>query len=445
MTLDERLTNCAVIGAAGKMGRGIVLVLLREMISTDLRMKRPLSKLICIDRSSEGLSTLRTYLQQQMLKFAERNISQLRSWFKDNDSLVDNGEIIEHFLNQCSDIISTDSSYNFLNETQMVFEAVYENLEIKNAIYSEIKTICPKSCLFFSNTSSIPISELNYRNDLFGRLIGFHFYNPPAVQKLVEIITADQNKPEDIKLAQDLIKRLKKLAVPSNDIAGFIGNGHFIREGLFYIRELDKLPFSSAASLYLVNEITQKLMFRPMGIFQLIDYVGLDVFAMICKTMGTYIQEDFSSDLLTQLNNINYKGGQFGDGSQKDGFFIYNQGKIKAVFDSKAKEHIEIEQIQKELKNIKFPEHSENWKSLSRSGNDAYIESSFNLYLSSTNLPEQKAINYLQNSRLIALNLVKAGVADDIKYVNDVMTNGFFHLYGPASDLISCIPEAENE
>ena len=445
MTIDERLSHCAVIGAAGKMGRGIALVLLKEMISTDLRLKRPLSKLICIDRSSESLDTLKDYLDVQMLKFAERNISQLRSWFADDVTLVDNTEIIEHFLKLCSRMVSTDSAYNFLNRTHMVFEAIFEDLNIKSEVYSEIKNICPKGCLFFSNTSSIPISELNYRNDLYGKIIGFHFYNPPAVQKLVEVVTIEQNSQDDIDLSLELIKRFNKLAVPSNDVAGFIGNGHFIREGLAYIREVDKLPYSNAASLFLINEITQKLMFRPMGIFQLIDYVGIDVFSMICKTMGTYIEEDFSAEVLNRLIEITYKGGQYGDGSQKDGFFIYEQGKIKAVFDWKIKEHLEIDFIQKELENIKLPELIENWKSLSRSKNLDYIKTTFESYLNSSNLAENKAIEYLNSSRKIAQNLVTNGVAQKIEDVNAVMVNGFFHLYGPASEILDCIPETPHE
>lgn len=443
MTLDDRLNNCAVIGAAGKMGRGIVLVLLKEMISTDLRLKRPLSRLICIDRSCEGLSTLRLYLQEQMLKFAERNIAQLRKWYKKDSTLVDNEEMIKHFLEQCAAIVLTDSSYTFLNETQMVFEAVFESLEVKNSVYSQIKNICPKSCLYFSNTSSIPISELNYRNDLFGKLMGFHFYNPPAVQKLVEVITTEQNKREDIELSLQLIKRVNKLAVPSNDIAGFIGNGHFIREGLFYIREIDRLPFSSAAALYFVNEVTQKLMFRPMGIFQLIDYVGIDVFYMICRTMEKYIKEDFTASALQRMIELNIKGGQYGDGSQKNGFFTYEKGVLTAVFDWQKKEYFKLESIQNELGELKFPKLKESWRSLSRSTNPEYLQSVFKTYLSAPSLPEQKALVYLNNSRKIALDLVKNGVADDICHVNDVMTNGFFHLYGPASELLNMIPEAD--
>lgn len=445
MTIDDRLTNCAVIGAAGKMGRGIVLVLLQEMISTDLRLKRPLSKLICIDRSCEGLISLREYLDSQMLKFAERNISKLREWYSEKKDLIDNSEIIEFFLKQCRSIIVTDSSYTFMNNTQMVFEAVFENLEIKNSVYGEIKEICPETCLFFSNTSSIPISVLNKQNNLKGRLLGFHFYNPPAVQKLVEVISCKGNKREDVKLALDLISRLKKLAVPSNDIAGFIGNGHFIREGLYYLREIEKLPYSNVASLLFINEITQNLMFRPMGMFQLIDYVGIDVFKMICSTMSTYIDEDFSSSILDSMLKAEIKGGQFGNGSQKDGFFKYEKGKLAAVFDWENKTYQAIDQVKKELASANIPQLSENWKSLSRSRNFEFITNTFKEFSNSGQLAQTSAIKYLRNSRQIARDLVKNKVAEKIDHVNDVMVNGFYHLYGPDSSVTECIPEAEHE
>lgn len=445
MTINDRLTNCAVIGAAGKMGRGIALVLLKEMISTDLKLKRPLSTLICIDRSIDDLITLRDYLDVQMLKFAERNISTLRNWYREETSLIDNSEIIDHFLRQCRSVVTTDSSYLFINNTQMIFEAVFENLEIKNSVYSQIKEICPKSCLFFSNTSSIPITELNYRNDLFGRLIGFHFYNPPAVQKLVEVISSSQNKKEDIKLSHELISRLGKLAVPSNDIAGFIGNGHFIREGLYYLSQIDTLPFSNTASLLFINNVIQNLMFRPMGIFQLIDYVGIDVFEMICTTMDSYIKEDFKNQIIKSLQTSEVKGGQFGNGSQRDGFFKYDNGKISAVYDWEKKNYISIEHLNKELSEVEFPPLKENWKSLSRSKDLNYISNTFIKYSKSDHLPQNHAVKFLIHSRKIARNLVNDKVADKIDYVNDVMINGFYHLYGPASEILDCFSEVANE
>lgn len=446
MNLDERLTNCAVIGAAGKMGRGIVLVLLQEMIATDFKLNRAPSRLICIDNSFDGLSTLKDYIDTQMLKFAERNISLLRGWYENDQALVDNGEMIEAFLKRVTQMLLTSTGTASLNETNMVFEAVFENLDIKNKVYEGLKIVCPERTLFFSNTSSIPISELNKHNDLNGRLIGFHFYNPPAVQKLVEVITVPDNKDADVKLAMDLIGRFKKLAVPSNDIAGFIGNGHFIREGLYYLKEAEALKLSLPASLLLINRITQSLLLRPMGMFQLIDYVGIDVFSMICKTMGQYINEDFTSDLVYKMLDAEIKGGQFGDGTQKDGFFKYERGRPIEVFDLLNKKYQSIESCEKELSGFELPDLKVDWKSLSRDPEkNNKISLAFSSLIADETNSAKMAVKYLQNSRKIARNLVQNGVADKIDFVNQVMTNGFYHLYGPDSEVLSVIPEAADE
>ena len=446
MNLDERLTNCAVIGAAGKMGRGIVLVLLQEMIATDFRLNRAPSRLICIDNSFDGLATLKDYIDSQMLKFAERNISLLRGWYENDQSLVDNGEMIDAFLKRVTKMLLTSTGTASLSETNMVFEAVFENLDIKNKVYEGLKSVCPERTLFFSNTSSIPISELNNYNDLNGRLIGFHFYNPPAVQKLVEVITVPDNKDDDVKLSMDLIGRFKKLAVPSNDIAGFIGNGHFIREGLYYLRETEALKLSLPASLVLINRITQNLLLRPMGMFQLIDYVGIDVFSMICKTMGQYINEDFTSNLISNMLNTEIKGGQFGDGSQKDGFFKYERGRPTEVFNLRNKKYISIESCEKELSGYDLPDLNTDWKSLSRDPNkNEKLSLAFTGLLADNSISAKLAVKYLQNSRKIAQHLVQNKVADKIDFVNQVMMNGFYHLYGPDSEVLSMIPEAANE
>src|SRR6185295_15214336 len=101
--------------------------------------------------------------------------------------------------------------------------------------------VCPPDAYFLTNTSSIPISALSQSAELGGRLLGYHFYNPPAVQKLVEVITARNTEPALVELGNELGKLLEKTLVPSHDVAGFIGNGHFIREGLFALERFREL------------------------------------------------------------------------------------------------------------------------------------------------------------------------------------------------------------
>ncbi len=121
---------------------------------------------------------------------------------------------------------------------------------------------------------------------------------------------------------------MSKKIVPSNDIAGFIGNGHFLSEGLYGLREAKRLAkdYSLPGGLYIINKISQDLLIRPMGIFQLIDYVGVDVFQSISETVGGYIPgEDLKDDLLKKMYDKKVLGGQRSDGVKKDGFLKYDR------------------------------------------------------------------------------------------------------------------------
>ncbi len=225
----------------------------------------------------------------------------------------------------------------------MIFEAIIENLDLKHKILSQIYQNNPNNPWFFTNTSSIPIHILDEGAGLEGNILGFHFYNPPAVQRLVELITTDKNSAEMIDFAKAYAKNLRKIIVPSNDKAGFIGNGHFMRDSLHGIAEVERLsadmPFVEA--VYMINKVSQDFLVRPMGIFQLIDYVGVDVVKFIMQVMNPHLpDEDLHSDLLDKLFDMDVKGGQKSDGSQKDGILKYERGRPVAVFNPETKEYV---------------------------------------------------------------------------------------------------------
>src|SRR5690606_26629837 len=103
------------------------------------------------------------------------------------------------------------------------------------------------------------------------RILGFHFYKPPAVQNLVEVISGKTTHHERIALGGDLGTMFGNITVPSRDVAGFIGNGHFIREGLYALRVFREMRWAhgDAKALRLIDTATRDFLIRPMGIFQL--------------------------------------------------------------------------------------------------------------------------------------------------------------------------------
>ena len=161
----------------------------------------------------------------------------------------------------------------------MIFDAVPEDLDLKLRLLKKTAGKNRTRPWLFTNTSSIPIDELDAKAGLGGRIMGVHFYNPPAVQKLVELIRAKTTKGEVAEFAELFAKNLRKTVVRSRDRAGFIGNGHFMRDLLHAIGEAERLAGTMplAEAIYTVNRVSQDFLVRPMGIFQLIDYVGLDV------------------------------------------------------------------------------------------------------------------------------------------------------------------------
>jgi len=292
MEYTDKLQNVTVLGAAGKMGSGILLLTAVEM--TDLSLK-PENKgkafaLNAMDVSKEGLAGLMLYLRTQVQKMAEKKTVALRKFYAGRTDLIENEEIINQYVFDVMSIVRPTTRLESAYDSSLVFEAVSENRALKVKILSQIDQNNTQKPWFFTNTSSVPIHLIDEEADLGGRVLGFHFYNPPAVQKLVELIVTDKTDKEMTEFAKAYAKNLRKIVVPANDFAGFIGNGHFMRDALHGIHTVEKLAkdMSFAEAVYAVNRITQDFLIRPMGIFQLIDYVGIDVVSFIMGVMNPF-------------------------------------------------------------------------------------------------------------------------------------------------------------
>lgn len=383
------LGRCAVLGAGGKMGSGIALLLLEAGATV-----------VCYDTRSEALDGLQSYLRVQLEK----------------------RECSENLANA---IFTTDLTP--LDQVDNVFEAIVEEIPVKVKLFRTIKERA--NPLFFTNTSSIPIGELDREADLNGRIIGFHFYNPPAVQKLLELIPSENTPPALIERAHEIAALLKKRMVLSNDVAGFIGNGHFMRDLMY---ACDKAG-EEGEQVVTVNRITQELLLRPMGIFQLADYVGIDVCQKILRVMDRFIDDEtLHAPLIDRMVETGVLGGQNSDGSQKSGFFQYEKGKPIAAYDLESGSYHAIEKVE-----IELPEGHEPWKVLLKDRDRA---NKLATYFSNLHAMESEhaglAIDYLRHSAQIGKHLVDSGVAAEAGAVNQVLTLGFYHLYGPLNEYV---------
>ena len=232
MNYDERLQHVSVLGAAGKMGSGILLLTALEMADISLKPenKGKTFTLNAVDVSAEALSGLMGYLRAQVNKAAEKKMTTLRQFYAERADLIENLEIVETYVDYVLSLVRPVTRLENAYDSHVIFEAIKEDPDLKVSIFKKISENSSTIPWFFTNTSSIPITELDSKAGLNGRVIGFHFYNPPAIQKLVELIKSENTQPEVETFALNYAKKLKKIVVPSHDVAGFIGNGHFMRD-----------------------------------------------------------------------------------------------------------------------------------------------------------------------------------------------------------------------
>jgi 3-hydroxyacyl-CoA dehydrogenase len=444
MNYEDRLQNVTVLGAAGKMGSGILLLTAAEMADLSLKPenKGKLFVLNAVDASEKALTGVTQYLRNQVLKVAEKKAVFLRSLYADRKDLIENYDIIAQYVADVLSLVRPTTRIEAAYDSTLIFEAILEDPEMKIGILSGIAKNNPKQPWFFTNTSSIPISELDEKAGLEGRIIGFHFYNPPAVQKLVEVIRSKHTLNELGDFALAYAKNLKKVVVPAHDVAGFVGNGHFMREILFATGEVERLKkdFGYVESVYVLNKISQDYLIRPMGIFQLIDYVGIDVCSYIMSVMNPHAKtEDLHSTLLDRMLEMGVKGGQYADGSQKDGFLKYEKGKPVAAYDPDKKAYVPCRDFQTAVdgKLGRMPAVKP-WKTVVGNPKKEELLVSYFGELKTMNTPgSELAKAYAKRSCEIGKQLVANGVAYAEQDVNTVLLTGFFHAYGPINNYLS--------
>jgi len=444
MNYEERLQNVSVLGAAGKMGSGILLLTAVEMADLQLKPENKSKSFVlnAIDVSATSLTGLHGYLKAQVKKIAEKKVVQLRDVYKDNAAVIENSEVIDQYVDDVMSLVLFSTRIESTYKSDLIFEAIVEDSDIKVKIIRQILDNNDNDPWFLTNTSSVPIDELDSRAGLKGNILGFHFYNPPAVQKLVELITTKNTNKKLIEFSNIYAKKLNKKLVPSNDFAGFIGNGHFMRDLLFGIKQAESLSkeMSFAESVYAVNRISQDFLIRPMGIFQLIDYVGVDVCQKILSVMKSRLGDDsLHSTLIDTFIAKGVKGGQNSDGSQKPGILNYEKGKPVSVFDPAANDYVAIGSFKTAVdeKLGKLPASHKPWKDLiGDRQKDEFLKRYFGEVKVAGSLGSKLACDYHLNSKNIGQNLVKNGIADNEENVNTVMLTGFFHAYGPINNYL---------
>ena len=161
-----------------------------------------------------------------------------------------------------------------VKNAELVIEVVPEIMDLKKSVYAELDKAAGPEVIFASNTSTLPITEIANTTSRPEKFIGIHFFNPPQLMKLVEVIPGEKTGQEITELTQEFVKSVNKQAVVCRkDVPGFIINRLFIPM-------VHEACFAQDRTNATLEEIDSAVKFKlgfPMGIFELADFTGMDV------------------------------------------------------------------------------------------------------------------------------------------------------------------------
>ena len=215
------------------------------------------------------------------------------------DKMLEKGRVSSDDANQIKALVSGTTDKTLFADCDWVIEAVFEELGVKQQVFSEIEPIISETAILATNTSSLSVEEIGANLANPERLVGFHFFNPVAVMPLIEVVKVPSTSDATLATAMAVAKKLGKSAVIAADRPGFVVNRLLAKVMGEAARALDEgtpLP---------VVERALAPIGLPMGPFELIDLVGWKVAAHVQDTMVAAFPDRFyASENLHRLAEV---------------------------------------------------------------------------------------------------------------------------------------------
>lgn len=237
--------------------------------------------------------------------------------------LVVKGRIDETEKSRIQNNISYVNSLKDLADSNLTIEAIVENLEIKQKVFSELETYVSDDCIIASNTSSLSIASIASSLEKPERCVGIHFFNPAPLMKLVEVIPAIQTSAEVLNKATQTISDWKKVVAVAKDTPGFIVN----RVARPFYGEALRIYEEGLADFATIDWALKSLGGFRMGPFELMDFIGNDVNYTVTETVFTAFYFDprykpaFTQKRFSEAGYLGRKSGK--------GYYDYSEEAVK--------------------------------------------------------------------------------------------------------------------
>ena len=243
---------------------------------------------------------------------AERSAKVCESVKNSMNKAVVRGKLTEPERDATLSQINWSTVLDHLADVDLVVEAVVEELSVKTALFATLDEICKPGTIFATSTSSLPVIEMAVATGRAASVVGLHFFNPATIMNLVEVVHTIRTAPETTATATAVVQSLGKHPVVCADRAGFVVNALLFP----YLNDAVRMVEASYANADDIDYAMKLGCGYPMGPFELLDVVGLDVALAIQRELYLEMREPgfAPAPLLEQLVTAGYLGKKVGRG-----------------------------------------------------------------------------------------------------------------------------------
>jgi 3-hydroxyacyl-CoA dehydrogenase len=202
------------------------------------------------------------------------------------------------------------TDYDDFGDVDFVVEAVPERMQIKQAVFGELDAVTPGHAILSSNTSALSISEMGEATSRPDRVVGFHFFYPASMMRLIEVIEGDETSPETVQAAANFAQQIKKTPIKCGEAPGFVVN-RILNSS---VSEIWRVQEEEGIDVKEIDKVVQESKTVPMGPFFLTDLLGLDTVLHVAEHLRESYGDRFyvhsGMKELVEAGNLGQKTGK---------------------------------------------------------------------------------------------------------------------------------------